>query len=60
MRIFTERAFQEELNKRRKEREKEEWMSKRFRDMEEQYYRLEKQIEQLRMEVSHIRDGDKE
>ena len=60
MRIFTERAFQEELAKARKERDKEEWLRNRFRDMEDHYYHLEKRIEKLRIEISQIREGDKE
>lgn len=51
MRIFTERAFQEELAKRRKEREKEEWMSRRFRDIDERIESLTASIEELRFRI---------
>ena len=60
MRIFTKKAFQEELAKIREERDKEEWLRNRFRDMEDNIARLEKDINKLRIEVSQIRDGDKE
>lgn len=59
MRIFTRKAFQEELAKIREERDKEEWLRNQFRDMEDNVARLERDIAKLRMEVSQIRDGDK-
>ena len=51
MRIFTERAFQEELEKRRKEREREERMSRRFRDLDERITSLTASVEELRFRV---------
>ena len=47
MKIFTEKGFREELAKRRKEREKEEYMAQKFK-------RLEEQIERLHIEIMGI------
>ena len=56
MRIFTEKAFQEELAKRRKEREREEWMSRRFRDLDERIDCLEHKVEEIHIDVVMLRD----
>lgn len=49
MKIFTERAFQEELAKRRKEREKEEWFATKMRH-------LEKEVDELRGQIIRMRE----
>ena len=44
MKIFTEKGFRKELEKRRKEREKEEYMAQKFKLLEEQIERLHIEI----------------
>lgn len=58
MRIFTEKAFQEELARRRKEREKEEYMSHRFKRIDEQIEYMMAEFEKLRIDVMRMREED--
>ena len=46
----------EELAKRRKEREREEWMSRRFRDLDERIDCLEHKVEEIHIDVVMLRD----
>lgn len=56
MRIFTERAFREELARRISEREKEEILAQQIRRMNEQIDCLEHKVEGIHIDVVMLRD----
>ena len=57
MKIFTERGFQEELNRRREEVERMQYEDRRFNRLEEQIAGIYKEIEDIKRKMQEGQDG---
>lgn len=57
MKIFTEKGFQEELERRIEEREEAYYVRRRFSDLEEKIERLYKIVEDLRLGLTERKES---